>query len=141
MTQMVFLLKRVSKLIYSWLALSLFGICCFLLFDRPLWGVAPSSSLKTWEIVAALLLSLQIVLSPLIESLIQPHLSARLRQRWVISVIEGCLFSLLVLLASLLLNSVWDRVLLIFQGPFVIALVSVTLVMMGFYIFGGWRFS
>jgi hypothetical protein len=138
MVQKFSLLKRVSKRTCSWFALSLLAISSLLLFGQ-FWRVAPSSSLKTWEVVVALLLSLQVVLSASIKQLIQSHLPTRLRKLWISDLIEACLLGLLVFLTSLLFSPVWDHVLLILQGPFVIVLVVATLVMMGFYISG--RFS
>lgn len=133
----VSLLKLVYKRTCSWFALSLLLLCGFLLFG-PLWGEAPPSSLKIWEIVVALLISFQLVISTSIGQLIHSHLPPRLYQRWISNLIEGCFFVLLLLLAAFVFNPMWNHVLLI-QGPFVIALVLAMLVMMGFYLSG--RFS
>ncbi len=135
MTQMVFLLTWVSKRICSWLALSLFCTCCFLLFE-PLWGLAPFSALKIWEMIIALVVGLQVTLSSLIEPLIRSHCSTRQQQVSVGALVQACLLALLLLPVALLLGPIWNHVFLVLHEPFAIALVSVTLVMMGFYISG-----
>jgi len=71
--------------------------------------------------------------------MIQLHIPTHISQRWFSSLLESGLFILLILLAALVFNPVWDHVLLIFNGPLVIALVVATLIMMSFYISG--RFS
>ncbi len=133
-----FSLLQLLKPTCSWLALFLLAASGFL-FVGPLWGLAPSFSLKTWEIVGALFLSLQIIFTPSIRQMIQLHIPTHISQRWFSSLLESGLFILLILLAALVFNPVWDHVLLIFNGPLVIALVVATLIMMSFYISG--RFS
>jgi hypothetical protein len=133
-----FSLLQLLKPTCSWLALFLLTASVFL-FVGPPWGLAPSFSLKTWELVVALFLSLQIILTPSIRQMIQLHIPTHMSQRWFSSLLEGCLFGLLILLAALVFNPVWDHVLLIFNGPLVIVLVATTLIMMSCYITG--RFS
>src|SRR5581483_12512532 len=138
MEQKFSLLKSVSKRTCSWIALALLILCGFFLGDL-LWGSTPPSSLKTWELAAALVLSLQIRFSSSLEALIRSLLPAHLFREWISSLIQACLVGLLLLLLLLLTGSTWNHVIFTLNGPAVFALVAAMLIMMGIYISG--RFS
>jgi hypothetical protein len=133
------LLKLLGKRTCACLALALLGICVLLLFLSPLFRFAPYYSLRAWEIGMALFLSFQTIFAPLLQSRVRSFLPLSLSQRWISSLIIACLFSIPFLLIFFLLGASWSHVLVVFSGPLMIALVAVTLIMMGFYISG--RFS
>ena len=133
------LLRLLGKRACACLALALLVICILLLFLSPLFRFAPYYSLRAWEIGVALLVSLQTILAPSLQPWVQSFLPPRLSQRWISSLIVACLFSIPFLLVFFLLAATWSQILFVFNGFLVLALVAVTLVMMGLYISG--RFS
>jgi len=104
-------------------------ICAFMLFGAS-HGISYLPTLTTWELVVALLTSLQLILFASIEQLIHSHLPNHLRQRWISTLIQGCVFALLLILAFLLLSPVWNHDLLIVQMPFVAAVEIAMIVIM-----------
>ncbi|GHO96412.1 hypothetical protein KSF_064600 [Reticulibacter mediterranei] len=124
MTQQPSTLRSVSRRMSAWLAGLLLTLWILLLFHSI--GNPSAYSLTTWDLLLALVLTLELTFFSSIERIIQSHLPGPLAHRKFSTLLTAILWGFVFFVASALSHSISDPILLTLNGPFLSAYLGIT---------------